>query len=1620
MSAVALKKAPIMMCYYEHYPMPLILDTGAEFNVIGDVTVKRLGVKVLKTNSQAQQVDKSPLLSIGRISIPLSNADDTWNFEALVCSNIGDIIIAGNPFLEQGINPITYRNITEILSKNGQIRTIPWRPLKTLPTKPVISIVRAPEKITIYPDEFCEIQAPQEMVKFESSEILILPRLNSNVRMVECSPITQSRPCPSINPTEPNPDSWPAYDLVPFPPPQLSHIIGGRIRIFNPSPLPVTLPKHTQLADIRLVSDQRKLPQYDPSLYPRPKPSIPICEVEKVNLDPDNQLSDQDRKLFNAINKKYSGIFSSKLGKYNGSLGNLDAQLVLNNSNIDPPSFPCKRIVQSEKLDDMMQDIMDQMEADGILARPEDVGVQLSHVHQSYMLPKMEDGTPTGEYRLVTNLQSLSPYIKPTRIPLPTIDEAFRKLGRWKYIVLLDLRSWHWQIPMAKSSLRYLGTSTPYGGDRVYVVQPQGYLNATENSDRLIQKVLEPAVRQKKCIRMADNMIVGGSTVAEAADNYELLLKLCGGAGLTFKASKTTICPMKINILGKIWKQGTLLPSEHLMSTLAKVQPPVTVKQLRSFLGASKQMKDNLPNYSDLFQPLEKVTGGRKSGEKIVWNESLRAAFDRVQKATEDPDVLALAKPGEKLYIFPDWSDENQSGGAPLYVKRESKWQKVRNFCQRLRAAKRWSPCEGEAWMIRVGVENHSPWICQSGVPCEVATDNTACVLSFQRLRRGQFSRSVRVAFLLSTLAEHNVFLTHRSGTNHPGDYDSRHPLKCNFGPKCQVCIFAHNLAGPMAQELAHPGHSKLPPDTGSKNAYIGTISVEDVLNGKVDIPFTQRGGWRNIQDEDKTLQTLKMHMTGGTIPMRRKVKQPELRKLYNLFQHQKLTIAKDGLIVKINTNNVGNTHEVIVVPSLIMKGILTALHIKCDHPHPSKPELKKICDRYWFSTDLNSQINSVWLGCHECQALAPVPREIFQQTTSRSGKLGSMWSADVIRGDRQFIFIAREKLSSFTVTKIIENEKSDTLREAIITTTAELIPEEGMLMQVDNCTALAALEGDAELRRFKIVLDLARKKNKDSNPIAEKAVKEFRQQKLKFKIEGGKITDTERALITSSLNKLIRGRDVSAREIILNRAQHTSEDLNLDDEILASKQESLRLQNHPQSAKSKVRKGVPAKQSNIWPGALVFLKKDLSKLKGRELYIVVSVDEENPEFCLIKKAVKQLRVENYKVKLTEISLSPNQSAPEASEDQTENLSNDEENTNDVQEPQESKIGNNAKYNLRKNTRKNYLQLNEGQVNLTPVYVSKDPPKYAWDSFEDETDDEEERVPMVIKQFQAWCVMQPSFLPPESVFLHWFKDKYPTMDTFKLQSLAKSLIMKANIDDPNVSRDETLTESLYDQSDPSRNETIDPSQSGSSSSSLASLPLGQGTPPRPTTSSHFATLSSPLVPTARHSSTDRTWLDTSPLESPHSPPQPVRQSVVNCPTGSCDKQYSGQNDDVNDDDVFTPLAPSPDNADGHNLPVTPANYPILFNLLEPLQPNPAEHLHVADDQVAPVPPRPPDDPMADDPMVDDPMVDDPMVDDPVGRPRRFPRINYQSLNEFGKQGMDAWEPSKGEDPDEED
>jgi hypothetical protein len=159
-------------------------------------------------------------------------------------------------------------------------------------------------------------------------------------------------------------------------------------------------------------------------------------------------------------------------------------------------------------------------------------------------------------------------------------------------------------------------------------------------------------------------------------------------------------------------------------------------------------------------------------------------------------------------------------------------------------------------------------------------------------------------------------YVVHKPGLNHPGDFDSRNPVPCDLpAGKCHVCNFAFQESGPSAQELLYHPH---PPTVGA------ALTVADIESGELKIPFTQTSGWKNIQEADPTLSKLKLHIGGGTIPIRRIRGSSDLKRLYTLFQQGKVKMVEYTLI-----DNVGNVKNLIVVPSPILKGLVMALHLK-------------------------------------------------------------------------------------------------------------------------------------------------------------------------------------------------------------------------------------------------------------------------------------------------------------------------------------------------------------------------------------------------------------------------------------------------------------------------------------------------------------------------------------------------------------------------------------------------------------------------------------------------------------------------------------------------------------------
>ena len=415
-----------------------------------------------------------------------------------------------------------------------------------------------------------------------------------------------------------------------------------------------------------------------------------------------------------------------------------------------------------------------------------------------------------------------------------------------------------------------------------------------------------------------------------------------------------------------------------------------------------------------------------------------------------------------------------------------------------------------------------------------------------------------------------------------------------------------------------------------SEDCTVRATTVDEVLNGQKPMPFTSRISWKKAQQDCPALRRTYAHLSQGTRPCKKDTRVKDIRLYLG-----SVSLSKDGLIVVKKATPFTREQELIVIPRALLDGVLTALHLRM--LHPSKTQMMKAFHRYFYALDADVHIQSITSSCPQCAALARLPREVVEYTTSPDPPKspGTTFACDVMCRAKQKIFVLRDCFSSYTRTKLIEGEDKLHLRDAIIELSADLKVNTGVVIRVDGATAFQALVGDTRLSKHGITLEVGRLKNINKNPVAERAVGELAVELKKEFPDGGPISSAALSVVTAVLNSRIRNRGLSAKEILFQRDNDTLVQLNFSDQYLSDQQHDSRTGNHLPSARSKAPKGKVPEHVKFSPGDLVFIKSDGTKHTARERYMVSSCVG---DFVYVKKLLgSQFRTKEYKVKNTEL-----------------------------------------------------------------------------------------------------------------------------------------------------------------------------------------------------------------------------------------------------------------------------------------------------------------------------------------------------------------------------------------------
>ena len=435
---------------------------------------------------------------------------------------------------------------------------------------------------------------------------------------------------------------------------------------------------------------------------------------------------------------------------------------------------------------------------------------------------------------------------------------------------------------------------------------------------------------------------------------------------------------------------------------------------------------------------LEKLTGSDKnSGMKIQWTDDLIANFEQAKHLIKTLEEVYTPTPTDHLQIYSDFSAEHAAVGGRLIIIRtvDGKKTKLNGGFYSARLNKfqsRWLPCEGESLACKLVLEHFANYIRENNNKVIHYTDSLPCVQAFKKARLGAFSASARIATFLTAISSLNIEIMHKAGKDiELVDYISRHLNLCQQS-KCQICKFVHEQV-----------------TIGDNTPQLNSIQIQDVISGNLPSPFLQKKSWIDAQKRDKTHIMLKDLIHNSQAPVKKKTKNEntKLKLLYNLYREGRLNIHADGLITIKNIDPNGNQHNAISIPTVLFPGLMHTLHYKFNHP--SKLQLTKLVSRHFYTPGYQRIIEEV-----TCAALKHLPTQILSESTGKIDGFGTHFSADVIERNRQKIFIIREKLSNFTLTKFIEDQKANTLKQALVALILDMIPQSGATVQVDCATS--------------------------------------------------------------------------------------------------------------------------------------------------------------------------------------------------------------------------------------------------------------------------------------------------------------------------------------------------------------------------------------------------------------------------------------------------------------------------------------------------------------------------------------------------------------------------------------
>ena len=272
-------------------------------------------------------------------------------------------------------------------------------------------------------------------------------------------------------------------------------------------------------------------------------------------------------------------------------------------------------------------------------------------VESSWTFPAVIDTKKDVYPRFCVDYWKLNSVMHADRWPLPRVDEILDDMKGSSEFTTIDLFQGYWQIKMDETCKEKASLMCRYGTFQFEVI-PFGLIDSQAIFQRMMDRIL---LRVNNVSCYVEGMVIFSGNEEEHLKCLENVFATLKENGLRFRIKKCSFMQSSVELLGQIVDKCGVHVDEEKISKIKEPSPPMTRKELRSFLGLASYYRRFVPDFGNISKPLN-----TKTSEKVtfVWTEEMQTSFDTLKQKLITVPVLAYPDYQKAFLVCTDASNK--------------------------------------------------------------------------------------------------------------------------------------------------------------------------------------------------------------------------------------------------------------------------------------------------------------------------------------------------------------------------------------------------------------------------------------------------------------------------------------------------------------------------------------------------------------------------------------------------------------------------------------------------------------------------------------------------------------------------------------------------------------------------------------------------------------------------------------------------------------------------------------------------------------------------------------------------------------------------------------------------